>query len=176
MIVWSGRGITVILVFIAVLFLSAWLIPNEYSGYSRVLSFFITGIYSWYYGNKWNNQDARLFIDEKTGQKVLVKGNHGLFWIKMQHWGIICGVIGIIILFQNSIIIASIAVGVFILILLFLYFNKTNEQSTNEHQSSKKQKTPQKEQQILEIEEKKTEEERLIRRQEKEDPRRFMPT
>jgi len=172
MIVWSGRGITIILVFIAVLLLNVWLIPNEYLDYGLVLSFFITGIYCWHFGKKWNNQDTRWFIDEKTGQRVLFKGNHGLFWIKMQYWSIICGILGIITLLKNSIIIASITTGVFISILLFLYFNKTNEQLTDEHQSSKKQKTLQKEQQTLDAEET---EERLIRRQEKEDPCRFMP-
>ena len=119
MIVWSGRGITLVLVFIGVLVLSFKLMPQEYSDYSFVLSLFITGIYSWFFGNKWNNQAARTFIDEQTGQKVLVKGNHALFWIKMQHWGIICGVVGIIILFQNSIIIASIVTVIFVSILLF---------------------------------------------------------
>ena len=43
----------------------------------------------------------RVLIDAETGKKVIFKGNHSLFWIKMEYWGPIFMVLGLIILAQN---------------------------------------------------------------------------
>lgn len=176
MIVWSGRGGLSVAVLIVILFPCILIFPKEQSDYGFVIAFFIAGIFSWIFGNKWNNQSERTVIDEKTGQRYILKSNHTLFWIKMQYWGIIFGLIGVIILGQISILAMIITLLVVSLIVMLIYFRSTkktieiNESNTTKTISNKSK--PATVENPIPVE---TEEERLKRRQEKEDPNRFMP-
>ncbi|MCK9156483.1 MAG: hypothetical protein M0P12_10300, partial [Paludibacteraceae bacterium] len=98
MIVWSGRGFLSFLVFITTLFLSCQVLPDSLSDYGFVIACFVSAGFSWIFGIKWNKQNERIVIDDKTGQKYRVRTNHSLFWIPMQYWGMIFSIIGIIIL------------------------------------------------------------------------------
>ena len=101
MVVWSGKGILSVLVLIASFFLFVKLMPTEYGDYAFVLAFFITSIFSWFMGKKWNEGEARTVVDKATGREILLKPNHSLFWIKLQYWGIIFAGFGLIILIQT---------------------------------------------------------------------------
>ncbi|WP_276372265.1 hypothetical protein [Chryseolinea sp. H1M3-3] len=101
MIVWSGKGFLAVIVLIASFAVSVNLFPKEQSDYAFILAFFATAAFSWFMGKKWNEQDARTFIDKSTGQEIVFKANHSLFWIKLQYWGIIFSIFGFIILLQN---------------------------------------------------------------------------
>ncbi|EAR00185.1 hypothetical protein [Maribacter sp. HTCC2170] len=109
MIVWSGRGFLSVIVLIAALFASISLLPKHLADYGFVIATFTAGIFSWYFGHKWNTANAMTVIDEKTGEKFLLKNNNSLFWIKMEYWGPIFLVLGIVILFQNSLNAAIVA-------------------------------------------------------------------
>ena len=101
MIVWSGRGfLSVLLLFIS-LFLLASILPKEQGDYGFIISFFIAGAFSWFMGKKWNEQVGRIVIDKASGQEMVIKPNHSLFWIKMQYWGPIYFILGLIILMQQ---------------------------------------------------------------------------
>jgi hypothetical protein len=156
-----------VLVFIVALFLFVTILPAEHNDYGFVAACFITGLFSWHLGNKWNNVQRRIFVDEATGQNVIIKGNHSLFWIKMQYWGVIFSIIGIIVLFQNSIMAAIIASIILVSIIVYFYMNgNKNRHNLKKHESIviQKEKTGETES-----------EEKLIRKQEKEDHSRFMP-
>ena len=101
MIVWSGRGFLSVAVLIANFILFISILPEEQSDYGLIMSFFITGVFSWFMGKKWNEKEGRIMIDKESGQEILIKPNHSLFWIKMQYWGPIFGLLGIIILVQQ---------------------------------------------------------------------------
>jgi hypothetical protein len=101
MVVWSGKGFLSVIVLIFCLFLFVKLMPNEYGDYAFVLAFFITGVFSWFMGKKWNAEEVRTVVDKATGQEIILKPNHSLFWIKLQYWGIIFGTFGLIILIQT---------------------------------------------------------------------------
>ena len=100
MVVWSGKGFLSVLVLIVSLFLFVKLMPTEYGDYAFVLSFFITAVFSWFMGKKWNEEETRTVVDKATGQEIILKPNHSLFWIKLEYWGIIFGGFGLIILIQ----------------------------------------------------------------------------
>lgn len=87
MIVWSGRGFVSVLVLIVALFASMSILPKERSDYAFVIATSVAAIFSWYFGNKWNNKNGRIVIDEQTGQRIVLKNNHSLFWINMEYWG-----------------------------------------------------------------------------------------
>lgn len=103
MIVWSGKGFLSVLILVVSFGLLANILPKEQGDYAFVLAFFIAGAFSWFMGKKWNEQNARTVIDKATGQEILIKENHSLFWIKLQYWGPIFGAFGLVILIQNLI-------------------------------------------------------------------------
>ena len=122
MIVWSGKGILSFGVLLASIVLLRLTMPIELSDYANAFGFFISAIFSLYFGLKWNSQeDGRVFVDEKTGERVKVKNNHTLFWIKMEYIGLIFLIIGIAILFKASIwsgLISLFIVGVLVYYIL----------------------------------------------------------
>ena len=171
MIVWSGRGFLIAIVFIASMFASVSIIPKEYADYGFVISFFITGIFSWFFGLKWNKDNERIVIDEKTNKKLRLKNNHTFFWVPMQYWGIISSILGIIILFQNSIIFGTISLFILIGIMGLNLYNKRNKSNAYENITEKEEGKSLKE--AITLNEIDLEREKI--RKEKEDPSRFMP-
>ncbi len=139
MIVWKGRGILSILVLIIILFAYINLLPESFSDYSIVFSLIVTGIFSWIFGNKWNKQNE-ILLDETNGQNV--KSNHELFWIQLQYWGFIYTFLGIIILFQNSVIAGVVVLVIFVFLIIYNYKNKIfqNNGSESQHISINKPK------------------------------------
>lgn len=101
MVVWSGRGILGIVVFIVSMILCLKIFPDAQDDYAFVASFFIAAIFSWFMGKKWNEAQTRVLVDQSTGEEVKVKPNHTLFWINLQYWGFIFGGLGLIILIQT---------------------------------------------------------------------------
>ncbi len=99
MIVWEGRGILIVLVLIALFFLAVNLLPSPYLDYAYVISFLGTGIFTWHFGNNWNNK-VRVVTDKETGQELNLKSNHSLFWIPMQYWAFVLGFFGLLVLDQ----------------------------------------------------------------------------
>jgi len=95
MVVWSGRGFLVFLVLIVCAVAAIALLPELYQDLGIIASIFIAAIFSWIMGKKWNGQ-PREFIDKQSGQTVTAGGQHTLFWLKMEYWGIILGALGIV--------------------------------------------------------------------------------
>ncbi|PIB34457.1 hypothetical protein BFP72_03015 [Reichenbachiella sp. 5M10] len=98
MIVWSGKGILSVLILVLAFVLLFALLPAAHFQWAFSLSFFIAGAFSWFMGKKWNAQQSRIVIDKASGQEIELKTNHSLFWIKMQYWGILFGIIGVLFL------------------------------------------------------------------------------
>jgi hypothetical protein len=101
MIVWSGKGFLAVVILVLSFALFANVFPKEQEDYAFVVAFFIAGAFSWFMGKKWNHENARTVIDKATGQEIVLKENHSLFWIKLQYWGIIFSAFGLIILAQT---------------------------------------------------------------------------
>ncbi|MDZ4557364.1 hypothetical protein [Bacillus cereus] len=106
MIIWSGWGFLVaIIVFINTLLGKA--IFGSITGdatyfqdhsWPMAVMFIISGVMSWYLGKYINKPDGKVYIDAETGEKVMFNKKHSLFFIKMEYWGPILGVIAIVTL------------------------------------------------------------------------------
>lgn len=96
MIIWSGRGILIPLILVASILLFISVSSDEIGVYTFPLSILLAGVLNWYLGNKWNNKEGRIMVDETTGERVEFKPNHTLFWIKMQYWGVLLCLIGMV--------------------------------------------------------------------------------
>lgn len=124
MIVWTGKGILIPVVAIVTLFLGIYLFPQSLEDYSFVLAAWLSGLFSWHFGKKWNGVVKQSLVDEKTGERFELKTNHSLFWVPMQYWGIILALLGIIILYQNSVLFAVIALIILAIIIAAQYLKK----------------------------------------------------
>ena len=150
--------------------------PIEYKNHASTLAIIVTAIFSWHFGSRWNKNNERIVVDEKTGQRFKLKNNHTLFWIPMQYWGVILSTLAIFESFQNSkqlgIICSLIFVTLFVISLINKKSNKTIISKSNFNNEKKiiesKNQVNEEEKQISE-----TEKERI--RKEKENPNRFMP-
>ena len=161
--VWSGRGFLLIIVWIAAAFISIKL-PGTTGFYPSAIASFVTAIFAWFFGNKWNNKEGRIVIDERTGERLEIKSNHSFFWIKMQYWSPLFSLLGLFFLFQESGLLALITgiltCGLFTY--AFMGRNKKQDNRTIIEQATAEET----------FEERHMAEETKI---EKEDPSRFMP-
>jgi len=173
MIVWSGRGILIVLVFFASMFLGNVIFPDNMTDYVFAFAVLLSAIFSWFAGTAWNKNNEKFVTDDKTGQKIVIRDSHGLFWIPMQYWGIILTVLSIIILSKNSIWIAA-AITVIFGLTILIYRQQKSEKTKSEPMPISQMKTST-EQFEPKTEIAETEEERIKKRAEKEDPSRFMP-
>ncbi|MEO9849971.1 MAG: hypothetical protein ABJH72_16310 [Reichenbachiella sp.] len=89
MIIWTGRGILTPLILAVAIILTAAIPSKEVASFLLPFAFIAAGTANWRLGNKWNNKEGRVIVDETTGQRTEYKPNHSLFFIKMQYWGIL---------------------------------------------------------------------------------------
>jgi hypothetical protein len=104
-IIWNGAGALVLIIGILAALLmniitSAVFYQNDYFAdhrWSQAMALWIAGAASWAIGRYLNRRPGQLVIDRATGQKVLQEPNHHLMFIKMEYWGVIFFVIGVIV-------------------------------------------------------------------------------
>ena len=99
MIIWKGYGFLVLIIAVAIGATLSLIFSNL--GSTEDLGAGIGAIISagviWIVGKKLNSPTkSRTLIDKQTGQEIIVKPDHSLFFIKMQYWAFIVGSIGII--------------------------------------------------------------------------------
>jgi hypothetical protein len=98
MIIWSGLGFLVPLIFI-VLCIGTFiglepLTSEEFidanSKWLTQVLFLVCGAIFWFLGNLIKKKTGKIMIDPETKQEVRVGGNHTFFFIPIRYWGIIC--------------------------------------------------------------------------------------
>ncbi|MGE6619280.1 hypothetical protein [Bacillus mycoides] len=106
MIIWSGWGFLVAIIVIIntllgkVIFGSITGDATYFQNHSwpMAIMLIISGVMSWYLGKYINKPNGKVYIDAETGEKVMFTKKHSLFFIKMEYWGPILGVIAIVTL------------------------------------------------------------------------------
>jgi hypothetical protein len=69
-----------------------------------LFSFSLAGLISWFIGTNLNNRSkGQVYINKRTGQEISLDQKHTFFFIRMELWGVILPVIGIIIYIVASI-------------------------------------------------------------------------
>ena len=180
MIIWSGKGFLPIVLLFGIFFLGLTIFPDQNHDYGFVLACFIAGIFSWFFGRKWNAEKVKEVINPKTGEKLLVLNSNTLFWIPMQYWGFLFGVFGIGLLFKHSTLYGVICSIILLGLTFWAFMVKRSEPKPAQFKIKKKiiisnDKSLEAEKQKNQEEDQKIALERERIRKEKEDPRRFMP-
>ena len=105
-IIWSGKGFLVA-VFIFGFSLIANLITNSVTGsgmywkahkWPFAVSLFVSALACWFVGRLLQNGKARVLIDRETGEEVVLKKSHTLFFIPVIFWSPILAGFGLIAL------------------------------------------------------------------------------
>jgi hypothetical protein len=105
-IIWSGKGFLVF-VFVFGFSLIANLIVNSVTGsgaywdahkWPFAVSLFISAVVCWFVGRYFQNLNARVLIDPKTGREVILRESHTLFFIPVVWWCPILAAFGLIAL------------------------------------------------------------------------------
>ncbi len=138
-VVWSGRGYLTLIVWVVCVFLFVFVLPEAYrNSYAPAIATFTTGIFNWFFGNKWNIQQAKIEVDEETGQQYLYKNQHTFFWVPMQYWGLVLSIVGIWLFYKYSLTISGIAAAIFIgmLVLHFTKKGSTKNESSSHIESA----------------------------------------
>ena len=107
MIIWSGWGFLIaIIIFINSLIgeLLCRVITRDNQYYQQhnwpiTVVLIISGVICWFLGKYLNSSNGKLYIDKETGEEVQISKKHTFFFIKMEYWGPILGVIGLVTLF-----------------------------------------------------------------------------
>ncbi|CAM4233047.1 hypothetical protein [Bacillus paramycoides] len=106
MIIWSGWGFLVAIIVIINTLLGKVFFESitgdvtyfQEHSWPMAVMFIISGLMSWYLGKYINKPSGKIYIDAETGEKVMFNKRHSLFFIKMEYWGPILGVIAVITL------------------------------------------------------------------------------
>lgn len=144
---WSGKGFSIILVYILSALIFSVFFPGDSSGYPVAAAAFFTAAFSWYFGIKWNSEKRKIVIDEESGERYEIKNEHSLFWIKMEYWSIIASLFGIYVLSKKSLTLAVIASIVFIALLAYVFIQRRknnevyDEETYQTIQASEKEET-----------------------------------
>lgn len=104
-IIWKGRGGLVILIAIgAFLAMNAVTVSvyhdNDYfelHRWPKVAALWLAGLVSYLIGTYLNSRNARVLIDKRTGHEVVLRPDHSLFFVRMEYWGAILFVLGVVI-------------------------------------------------------------------------------
>lgn len=110
MLIWSGAGFMVAVAAFLCLLLTelaveSWFNDDTYyqkHGWPKLFAFVIAGCLVLMLGKYLNRRPGRVRIDKETGEEVMVKSNHSLFFIKVEYWGYILWILGVIFLFITT--------------------------------------------------------------------------
>lgn len=96
MLVWRGWGIGVLLIVVVVNLTVQWLINQlmgdatycHTHGWTWIPSLGLAAVGVWFAGVKLESQPGRRVIDAETGQELILKASHDLFWIPFKYWAL----------------------------------------------------------------------------------------
>jgi hypothetical protein len=108
MIVWQGWGflgllIPVVLAAVMQILIDGLLGKGYYGAHSWISAAVVAvaAAIVWWTGSKLAKRAGRELLDPETGEKVLFKQAHTLFWIPLQYFGFVIAAIAIFMLFMK---------------------------------------------------------------------------
>jgi len=104
LLIWSGLGFLVIPVVIGTSVVVGALcqLALDLAGFPQFaflafsLGLFAAAWANWTLGKRLNGRPGRELIDAQTGERVVLRRTHRLFWIRMEHWSIPVAVMALV--------------------------------------------------------------------------------
>lgn len=103
MLIWRGWGILVIVlagvcVIGTQLIVEAALGDGAYQGWMTGVGLVLVAIPVWFIGRRLNGRPGRTLVDQATGQQVMLRARHDLFFVKMEYWAPVLAIGGVLLL------------------------------------------------------------------------------
>ncbi|MBN4098446.1 MULTISPECIES: hypothetical protein [Methylobacterium] len=101
MIIWSGWGMLTALIAAAGLIGSVLLDPaltrlGVPTPTGVILVWVVAAGFNWWLGTRLNGRPGRELLDPRTGQTVILRPRHTLFWIPMQYYSVLMVLLGLL--------------------------------------------------------------------------------
>lgn len=97
MVIWKGLGFLAALIpFVLAILLQ--IIFGDDSMYAGI-GYLLGAIPVWFLGQRLNTGVGQTVVDPNTGQQMVQKAEHTLFWIRMDYAAVIPAAVGILVLF-----------------------------------------------------------------------------
>ena len=74
---------------------------HEFSGIGLALGLFVAAAVNWYAGRRLNGDPGRELVDRATGETVVLRRSHRLFFIPMQWWSLVMVGLGLVALYHS---------------------------------------------------------------------------
>jgi hypothetical protein len=107
MVIWTGYGILTV-VFVVAGLLAGDAVDLSMQGslggappkIGMAVAVALAAILNWVVGTRLNTDPGRELVDAQTGQRVLLRRRHTLFWVPMQYWSLLVLVLAVALLFS----------------------------------------------------------------------------
>ncbi len=103
MVIWSGWGVLAVLFAVVGAIGGIGLVDAagglglglpEDSGFA--LGLLVAAVVNWFVGTRLNRSLGRELIDANTGERVILRRQHTLFWVPMQYWSVVMAVFAVL--------------------------------------------------------------------------------
>ncbi len=95
MLIWQGRGILLVPFAILASLAGYWIAEDIGTGVALIVG----AVPTWLVGRRWNSEPERVLVDQATGDQVVFRKRHSLFFLPMQWWAVPLVVMGISFMF-----------------------------------------------------------------------------
>src|SRR6266542_584087 len=107
MIIWKGWGILVVVITVATSIVVQGVVgvafgdPQFYKTHDwpKGVALLSAAAAVYFAGRYFNNKPGRVMIDKATGQEIVLRRVHSLFFIRMEYWAFVLAAIGVVVLF-----------------------------------------------------------------------------
>ncbi len=97
MIIWSGWGILTLLILGGVPILGIGILDQVLHlspergelPWTVIVTLTLAAALNWWLGKRLNSDPGRELVDAATGQRIILRRRHALFWIPMQYWSVL---------------------------------------------------------------------------------------
>ena len=109
MIVWQGFGFLVLIVAIAALALMEYVVRTltadafyyNTHGWPKLVAFWIAAAAIYGIARFFESRPGRVMTDKQTGQQVVLRQAHSLFFVPMKYWTFVFLALGLVIFFTK---------------------------------------------------------------------------
>ena len=95
MIVWTGAGGLVFVIAVVAAGIGA-VLGGTHPAAGGGLGLIAGSVAIWFLGKRLNGPGStRVLIDQKTGEQVVLRRKHTMFWIPMEYWAVFLGLLAV---------------------------------------------------------------------------------
>ena len=101
MVVWTGYGFLSGLIPTLVFMATALAVGRElHATIGSVVASVVSAALVWIVGRRLNTLPGRELVDPKTGERLVLRRRHTMFWIPMEWWSLACLLVGAVVVVQ----------------------------------------------------------------------------